>query len=266
VEPFYFGRPGRSLFGMYHAPLGTRRRDCAVILCYPMGREYLSAVRAYRLLADQLSGLGFHVLRFDYYATGDSEGDCAEVSIYGWLEDLLAAQEELRRRSMASGFCLVGLGLGATIAAIFAAGRGGIPALALWDPVVQGGPYLEYLRSCHQAVFREVPAGHARRIRQTPDDELLGFAMSRRLRAQIGSLDLLALDAALPEDVLLIQTANGDLDRNLREHLQRAPRRLECHCLPGERRKIGDVASGFRALMRGRTVSLIAGWAARVCP
>jgi hypothetical protein len=62
MEPFFFDGHGRSLFGVYHPASGARARECAVILCYPMGREYLSALRAYRLLATGLSGSGFKSL------------------------------------------------------------------------------------------------------------------------------------------------------------------------------------------------------------
>ena len=110
VEPFYFGTAG-SLFGCYHAPQGAKRRDSGVVLCNPMGFEYIRAHRAYRQLAIRLSHAGFPVLRFDYYGCGDSGGRSEEGEIGRWQEDISSAIDEIKERAGLERVCLIGMRL-----------------------------------------------------------------------------------------------------------------------------------------------------------
>jgi len=81
VAPFYFGSPDKLLFGCYHEPTLGRRRKCAVVVCQPVGHEYINSHRALRQLAARLCDAGFPVLRFDYYGCGDSSGSREEGTI-----------------------------------------------------------------------------------------------------------------------------------------------------------------------------------------
>src|SRR5215217_413896 len=78
MNPLYFGSSQKPLYGVYHPPKsqpGRPVRTTGVVLCYPLGQEYMRAHRAFRQLATLLTKSGFPVLRFDYYGTGDSGGD-----------------------------------------------------------------------------------------------------------------------------------------------------------------------------------------------
>jgi len=264
MEAFYFGAPGSRLFGAYHAPSGGDVRDCGVILCYPMGREYLSAVRQYRLLATQVAGAGFPVLRFDFFACGDSQGDCSEGSVARWCEDVSTVIAELRSRHRLSRFCLAGLRLGASIAMMSGIGRADLQALVLWDPVIQGGVYLRELRLRRREAFWEMPPAKARSFCNTPEDELLGFALTERLQREISSIDLLTLEPPSVRDLLLIQTADGNADRRFRTRLEHSASRLEHHYLPEDRISGKEFRSSY-GLIRSRTASLISAWVSRVC-
>ena len=60
-------------------------------------------------LAKRLSGIGFHVLRFDYYGTGDSAGDADEGDLRQWHDDLSAAVDELKDTAAIQMVSLIGL-------------------------------------------------------------------------------------------------------------------------------------------------------------
>ena len=113
--PMYFGTAG-TLFGIYHPPQASPARSHAIVLCYPLGHEYLRVHRSFRNLAVALSRLGFPVLRFDYAGTGDSAGDGSDTSLETAQRDLDDAIEEVRRRSGLARIAIAGLRLGATIA------------------------------------------------------------------------------------------------------------------------------------------------------
>src|SRR5256885_16263297 len=89
--PLYFGPATARLFGLHDAPRTDAGREGSVVLCYPYGRDYMSAFRAYRTLALRLARAGFHVLRFDYRGTGDSAGDIGGASLQQGMDDIVAA-------------------------------------------------------------------------------------------------------------------------------------------------------------------------------
>ena len=109
MQPFYFGTSQKQLFGVYHAPDGKSARQSAILLCQPLGHEYLRAHRAFRNLAVSLAGQGFHVLRFDYFGCGDSGGDQEQATIDQCLADLSTAVEELKDTAGVPRVSLVGL-------------------------------------------------------------------------------------------------------------------------------------------------------------
>src|SRR5690242_1202032 len=135
--PFYFGSPDEPLFGCYHAPRPGQERKCVVVICQPIGHEYIYCHRALRQLAVRLSDSGFPVLRFDYFGCGDSSGSTEEGGIRQWLRDISSAISEARHRAGVAQVCLVGFRLGGALSMITAAERGDIDSLVLWDPVVK---------------------------------------------------------------------------------------------------------------------------------
>ena len=121
MTPFHFGSEQRRLFGIYEPALCKSGKKRAVLLCYPMGNEQIFAYRTFRQLAARLVGAGFHVLRFDYFGTGDSYGDTGEGDIASWCEDIETAIDELREMTAVAQVSLVGLRLGANLAVQVAA-------------------------------------------------------------------------------------------------------------------------------------------------
>lgn len=227
IEPFYFG-PGQSaLFGCYHAPQSIRPTGPAVVLCCPLGREYVQFHRAYRQLAVLLSEVGYPTLRFDFFGCGDSSGDWRDWGLDRWVADISTAIGEMRRISGAERISLVGLRLGGTVAAMAAGERGDIHSLVLWDPVVSGRAYVDELGALHEDMLRHAhvksqpgPSGEA-------GIELLGFAFTQPFLDDLRSLDLLEFQGKAPGDTLLIQTHPRTDQRELRDRLSNAGARVD---------------------------------------
>ena len=117
-----------------------------VVLCQPLGIEATCVYFSYRLLADRLAALGLAVLRFDYDGTGDSYGNETDPGrLESWLGSVKAATDFLVEREV-GGIALVGTRMGGLFAAAEAARRGGVDALALWDPCLSGRGYLREQR------------------------------------------------------------------------------------------------------------------------
>ncbi len=132
--PLYFGTAGEQLFGGYDPPKGAHRRQ-GVVVAYPWGQEYIRSHQTLRHLARLLATQGQHVLRFDYFGTGDSEGEGSDVTFSRCVETLRAAIDELNDMADIKEVALVGLRFGALVAAAAAASARSVSRLVLWDPV-----------------------------------------------------------------------------------------------------------------------------------
>jgi pimeloyl-ACP methyl ester carboxylesterase len=144
--PLFFGSAERRLFGVYEP--AQRRSDAAraVLLCNSWGAEYLNAHHSLRVLAQRLCAAGFDTLRFDYFGEGDSGGETTDADLDGWKQDIATAVAELKAMSTAPRVVVLGLRLGASLAAEVApALAGDIDRLVLWDPIVNGANYLTEL-------------------------------------------------------------------------------------------------------------------------
>ena len=159
---------------------------------------------AMRQIARHLVATGFDVLRFDYFATGDSSGQSGEGTVDRWIEDITAASHELLEASGAQSVSIVGVRLGATLAA--SAVSAGLLAerLVMWDPIVDGNDYLETLVRMNEQTLR----GRKSRRRITEGmkgDDLMGFPYPQALRAQLETLDLMTWDPSRPVTVIASQ-------------------------------------------------------------
>jgi pimeloyl-ACP methyl ester carboxylesterase len=189
VNPFFFGTSEEPLFGVYHPPHSDTGRAAGIVLCYPLGQEYMRAHRAFRQLALLLSRAGFHVMRFDYFGTGDSAGDGTEATIERWIADIGTAIDELKDTADVDEVAVVGLRLGATLAAKAVAARDDVPHFILWDPVVHGKAYFEQelvgqVRSAHGV---SAPVG-ATMKRETIG--VNGFPLTPALQTSLVNLEL----------------------------------------------------------------------------
>ncbi|MGE0158281.1 MAG: alpha/beta hydrolase [Gemmatimonadales bacterium] len=203
MNPAFFGTGGRRLFGIYHAPPADKPSDRGMVMCPPWGLEYLMSHRSLRQLALMLSVNGVHVLRFDYFGTGDSAGDASQASLAGCEADIDTAIDELMEISRVKQVGLVGLRLGADLAARVCARRQRpFRELVLWDPVVHGRDYRDEMRprSLMSAPKPGQPAAPEAR------EHGGGFAMSDAFLDELTSVDLLALIGDLPERTLLATT------------------------------------------------------------
>jgi uncharacterized protein len=185
VEPFYFGASDRGLFGIYHPPAGMPKGE-GVVLCPPFFGEYLRAHGCLRRVAIALAESGVPVLRFDYRGTGDSAGKFEETTPDDWRADIEAAVTELRDLSGVGRVRLVGVRLGATLAAQVAMEIGAVDSLVLWDPIVNGNAYVEQLEQTHRRLVETHAPSHPARAAEA-GLELVGFRVSvlmlQKLRA-----------------------------------------------------------------------------------
>src|SRR5271166_2215282 len=96
AHPVWLGQPRQPAFGWWHSPADQRARG-GVLLCPPLGLDYMQSHRALRLLAEELAGEGFCVVRFDYDGMGDSAGGRSAARVAAWTATARSALALLRR-------------------------------------------------------------------------------------------------------------------------------------------------------------------------
>ena len=227
----YFGPPTGRLFGVFDEPATGGASEVGVVLCYPHGPDYATAFRSFRILGTRFGRAGFHVLRFDYLGTGDSSGDVEDASIPQWIADVVTAIHELRTSRELREVSLIGLRLGATLAALAAAECQRVDRLVLWEPVIDGREYVATQRALHRAwVDEEVRDG---RKMLSADDELLGYRLTDRLRRDLENVSLWSLaKVPAPYIYVLSQRPSREYER-LAEQLRAKGARVDTNCVDG---------------------------------
>lgn len=215
MNPFYFGAGQHRLFGIYEPAVAGSPGKRAAVLCYPWGAEYVHAHRTMRHLAVRLSAAGFHTLRFDYFGTGDSAGEMADADLDGWESDVELAIEELKDMGGVARVDLIGLRVGASIAAKVAARRPEeVNALVLWDPVVSGREHLQGLLAAHQPKERrpDLPLAGPEHALQQQVAEIRGIPLTLRMARDFQAIDLGAVMPALPARTLIMLSGRSSSD------------------------------------------------------
>jgi uncharacterized protein len=231
--PITFGPADRQLFGVYHpaqTPSATAQQPRGVLLCNPWGQEAIRAHRLLRVLADRLARSGVHVLRFDYFGTGDSAGNDEDGELTGWAQDVLHAHQALQAQSPAVNITWLGVRLGALLVlqaatAISATGRLAAQVL-LWDPVLDGSAYLALLATKHaenlQAVYSLPPflcEQDPRQIAPGPIQEALGFGIGPTLHQQLEKVNPDSLWTEPPHTNIHIVANDEALSTQLKKYL-----------------------------------------------
>lgn len=223
MTPLYFGTRERRLFGMLDPAQVRSGQAQAAVICYPWGPEYIFSHRAVRYLSRQLAGRGFDVLRFDYYGSGDSAGDDSEMRLSGSREDVIAAIEELKDICDVKTVVLIGLRLGASLAAqIAASGRNDIAALVLWDPAVSGPEHLEVL----EMEWTKMAQRHSTYVgseRERRRGARYGLPISEQLALDIAAIDLVSIADRLPARTLCVSTESRPIGPAWRAALESHP-------------------------------------------
>lgn len=166
----------------------------AVVMCEPFAEEAKCAHRVLTELAWALAGHGLRVLRFDYRGCGDSEGWFEDFDLDAWRADVRGAVAWARQRLKPSRLALVGLRLGAALAAE-AVEEVHADALVLLAPVIDGAGYWRenFRRTLIKAKLTEGDHVSADELRKAEEEEyfdLAGWLVPRAMREQIQRLRL----------------------------------------------------------------------------
>jgi alpha-beta hydrolase superfamily lysophospholipase len=254
-EPLYFDqsrtRDGEGpIFGWYHSTPSAGEADCVAVLCGPIGHEYTRTHRTMRHLADRLAERGIPAVRFDYHGIGDSPGGELDPDrVAYWQSSIRAAIRQARALSGRQRVCLIGVRLGATMAALVASDTP-VDLLVLWNPVTKGRAYVRELQAIAMSAART----------STDCDgglESAGFVMSSQTLDALRGADLMNTTCDVNDRALILGRDDLAADKSLCEHLVAAGVACDYERVPGW---LGMVADHQFTVVPDEALETIANW------
>jgi exosortase A-associated hydrolase 2 len=215
--PFFFQNGDYRLFGVLHEAKSNPLKE-GFVFCAPFAEEKLWAHRVLVNFARVLADRGYSVLRFDYMGNGDSEGKFGESSLETMLSDTKCAIRTLRQKSGGiESVNLLGLRLGATIAALSTEKKGDAKKLILWEPIINGSSYMrEMLRinlSTQTAVYKKILHNTDALVQMMKEGKTVnvdGYEMAWPLYEQIAKIDMLSMSNTCEGSVLIVHINRKD--------------------------------------------------------
>lgn len=218
-------QPG-PLLVWQHRPLAEQTRNTIVVLCYPMGSEYVQAHRSVQYLADSLAQAGCNVLRFDFYATGDSGGSEITQGLWEvWQQNILAVVDAAREQYPGFRICVAGIRLGATLAYL-AAQKTAVDQLVLWEPIIQGRRFLREMKALSRFVEGDeaVDLGYG---------EFAGLILPDDTDAAINKVKLAGLPLMGTPAIMCIYRGEATSHNEFNQWLETLHPSARIECLPG---------------------------------
>jgi alpha-beta hydrolase superfamily lysophospholipase len=200
--PIVFESPHGPLAGFHHGARSPVARASTVVLCPPLGYDAMLTHRTYRHLAERLSALGFHVLRFDYHGTGDSAGRQDEPGRFAaWMASIDAAIDHLGARTGIRRTCLFGVRTGALLAAAAANRREDVSTLVLWAPGQNGRSYVREFRAFNTA---KQPPASTNGTAEKKDEAVAGYFFSAETLDALSQVNLLSSEFGMVKRALVL--------------------------------------------------------------
>jgi alpha/beta superfamily hydrolase len=235
AQPTFFGAVDRPLFGWIHRTAsagGATRTPLGLVLCNPFGYEAMCTHRTVRHFAQAAAAAGIPALRFDYDGTGDSAGtDLDPGRRDAWLASIHEAIETLRRECGCERVCLLGIRLGATLAAVAASSRTDVAGLIAIAPVINAKAFIREMRALQMATVAGAAAAGSPST-DTPM-EITGFLLSLAARNELSQMDLMKLPRAPAPAVLVLDRSDLPGAQSWYQHLRSCDARASYHALPG---------------------------------
>jgi len=272
---YYHAVASKRLFALYRG--GSGSPQTLVILVPPFAEEMNASRRVYTALSIALAERGIASLLFDFYATGDSEGEFADSDWDRWQADLQAMIAHARTRYAPERLQLLGLRSAALLIAEFIHTQANtdIEQILLWQPVLKGRDQVEQffrlriaanmmLDNAQKAAQRETTQSLRELAKLEGSVEVAGYTLSRKLIQSLEQRELLspllqASDCPVIHwlDISKLPVPSGERASVLQQ-LQQAGRQLQYSAVDGKR---------FWAVMEApvpdqllqRSVALIAG-------
>jgi exosortase A-associated hydrolase 2 len=206
------------LFVVEYVPDRSLQRGLTVVVVPAFAEEMNRSRRMVALQAQRLTAHGLRVVVFDFFGTGDSEGDFGDARWESWVEDLRRVVYWSRAGSGRIG--LLAVRLGALVAMDARVVVAGDSRSVFWQPCTSGKAYLRQflrLRVVEKLLNNKQPEAESvttllARLREGESLEIAGYELAAPLALAIESR---TLDRVAPQVIpalhwLDLVAADGD--------------------------------------------------------
>jgi alpha-beta hydrolase superfamily lysophospholipase len=222
MTPLYIS----GCFGVLHPAKGPR----GVLICSSMGDEALNVYRPLVFLAQQFADAGAPTLRLEYYGAGDSAGEDGEAGRFqAWLDGIVAGVRWLRENCGVTSVTLVGVRIGAMLAARAACELDDIESLIMLAPAPSGRRFLRelILRANTNAEIWQVES----RIEDGNWFEAHGVRLDRSTRDALDRLDVAKFPRRPAPRALVLDQRDSPAGGILAERLRSLGTDVTCEAL-----------------------------------
>ena len=144
---FWLPNGNQSIFTSLHQPADGTTSDVGVVICNPIGYEYVHSFRSLRFMADRLASHRIPTVRFDYTGTGNSSGSARTTGLVSrWVSDIAMQANMLRSEFGIEEICLIGVRFGSALASM-AAKQSAASSIVAWEPCHNGRHFYRQLRA-----------------------------------------------------------------------------------------------------------------------
>jgi len=136
IEQISFAGPLGTLRGLLHRP-DSDSPVPVIVLLHGFTGQHIEQDRLFVQMAHQLTAAGFAVLRFDFYGSGDSDGEFDEFTVETEVADAIAALDWLEQQPGLdmTRIGVLGLSLGGYVTALLAGREPRVKAVVFWNAV-----------------------------------------------------------------------------------------------------------------------------------
>lgn len=203
---------GNQLYTVVHSPPESTKTSLkhAVVICMPITHEHDTCYWAMRQLALRLSRIGLNVVRFDYFATGNSSGLSQQLSIQTCVQNIVDIGHFIVEKTNSKKLTFIGFRLGGALASIASTS---LPPdhLILWDPIINGKNYLNELAKLNDQFLQKKQ--HTPSNNHKLGQEYLGYPYSDNLITELYRIHQDKID--LPVNMSLsILTSPDNFEQN----------------------------------------------------
>jgi pimeloyl-ACP methyl ester carboxylesterase len=200
---------------------------CGVVIAGAHGFEDLCSRRFLTLLADRIAQSGSPVLQFDYPGCGDAAGDhTAPGQVAAWVAGIGAAADELKRQMGVRQVIVVGLRLGALLAALAVERREDVAGLVLLAPPASGKAYVREMTALSRMIDAALPSVET--DAEPPGGRAVaGFRLSAETLADLGSLGWGEVAPRPPAPVLILSTVQAPAPSKWASEFAGSPDRVD---------------------------------------
>ncbi len=212
VEAGYIGDRMRPQFAWLHRP-GDASAEIGLVIVPPFGYEAVCSRRALRHLGEDAAKAGVLAVRVDPDGTGNSVGsDLDSRRLQAWISSVHEACDLLRSEG-ATRIVLVGVRLGAMVAALAGAERQDVCGLVAIAAVTSGKAWLRECRMLQMSLNLAADPHGSADADGADMAEVVGFALTGETREALAKIDLSGSGLRPADQVLLIERNDMPLNK-----------------------------------------------------